>query len=551
MFAKILSSKTKTVGWSAFFVAIAGFLGYFLSIFRDNLLANFLTNQQADVYWAAFRIPDFVYGILITGGVSAAFLPVFAGVFHKEETKAKALFNTAFTFFLFSLIILSALMAIFAPLIVDIIVPGFDAIKKQQTVQLARIMFLSPIILGVSAVFASVLQCFDYFIAFAIAPIFYNLGIICGIVFLTPAIGISGLAWGVVLGAVMHFLIQTIPLFKSNFLPHLSFNFKLPELKNVLKLMGPRVIGTAANNIKLIVNTALASTLLAGSIKIFNLSNNLNNVPVNLIGVSLAVAVFPLLSRYQALQENKKFTLSVSHIFSRIVFLIAPITVLIFLLRAQIVRLLYGVRLSGVSHFGWWETRLTASSLGILALSLFALCLCPLLIRAFFALRDTKTPVKIALITIAFNIVLAYILIKALHFANFFSHFTANILHLNDVSNLAVLALPLALSASNVLQFCLLVFYLKRKKEFVQSRLLAKFFLGKILFASLLMGIACFFTLRLAVRLSGIETIKGLALQVFLAGFVSLLVYTASVLKLGVKEPKNILKVFYGKLKHS
>lgn len=526
MLGRILNSKTKTVGWSAFFVAFATFIGYFLSVFRDNLLANFLTNSQADVYWAAFRIPDFVYGVLITGGVTAAFLPVFSGLFQKEKQGAKALFDSAFTFFLFSLVILSILMAALAPFIVNIIAPGFDAIRKQETVALVRIMFLSPIILGVSAVFASVLQCFDFFIAFALAPIFYNLGIICGIVFFRPLFGMAGLAWGVVLGAIMHLLAQMIPLFKTNFLPRFSFNFKLPALKEVLKLMAPRVISIAANNIKLIINTALASTLLVGSIKIFNLSNNLNNVPINLIGVSLAVAVFPLLSRYIANKENEKFALSVSRLFSRIIFLIIPVSILVFFLRSQVVHLLYGATFANLGYFGKTEAYLTASSLGILAISLFALCLAPLLIRAFFALRDTKTPLKIALITITFNVFLSYILIKTFAVNNFSS---------------AVLGIPLALSASNVLQLFLLIFYLKRKKEFVQNKLLPKFFLAKILFSAFLMAAVCFIALRLTSRISDTETIRGLLIQTALAGVVSCLVYAIITLKLGV----------YGIIKHS
>ncbi|MEK9153511.1 MAG: lipid II flippase MurJ, partial [Patescibacteria group bacterium] len=168
MLKKLLTFQTCTVNKAVLFVSVATFVGYGLAILRDNLLANFLNNVQADVYWAAFRIPDFVYGLLITGGVVAAFLPVFSQAFQNNQAQARRLFHNVFTVFGLFLVVLSVGLAILAPLIVNGIAPGFSLQQKAQTVALVRIMFFSPIALGVSAIFSSVLQYFNFFVAFSL-----------------------------------------------------------------------------------------------------------------------------------------------------------------------------------------------------------------------------------------------------------------------------------------------------------------------------------------------------------------------------------------------
>ncbi|MDD5750121.1 MAG: murein biosynthesis integral membrane protein MurJ [Candidatus Pacebacteria bacterium] len=537
MINRLLNSKTKTVSAAVFFVAFSTFLGYLLAILRDNFLANFLTNAQADVYWAAFRVPDFVYGLLITGGVTAAFLPVLADYWHKDGQEAKNLFKNVFTFFLLILSALSLLLAVFAPFIIKVIVPGFSASQQAQTVVLSRIMFLSPIILGISAIFSVVLQFFDLFIAFSLAPVFYNLGIIVGIIFFLPLMGLPGLAWGVVLGALLHLLIQVIPLLKTGFTPGLFLKLKSAGLAKVFRLMIPRTIGAGAYHLNLIIITAIASTLAAGSIKIFNLANNLYGVPVGLIGVPFATAAFPLLSRCCAGRENEKFLKILSQIFSRIIFLIIPLSALFFLFRAQIVRLFYGTRISGGGYFGWWETRLTAGSLGIFAFSLFAVCLIPLLARAFYSLHDTKTPVKIAVFAIAFNIFLVYFFVKILGSANVFSGFLAHILKLERLDNLAVLGLPLALSISAIWQFFGLLFYLKRKVNFKGHRFLEQFFLIKVLVMTLVCSLTAYLCLRVSSQWTLTNTVLGILEQIIFSALSAVLVYCFLSLAWGFKEP--------------
>jgi putative peptidoglycan lipid II flippase len=465
MIAKFLNSKTKTVTFTATLLGISALISRLLGLFRDNLLANLFTKAQTDIYFAAFRIPDFIYGILITGGIVAAFLPVFSEYFKQSKREAQILTNNVLNCFLIILVILCSILAIFTPQLINLIVPGFTVEQKTLTISLTRIIFLSPILLGISAIFSGILQYFNLFFAYALAPIFYNLGIILGILCLTPIFGLKGLALGVILGAFFHLFIQLVPAVKHGFKPTFSFNFRHPGLRKIFKLMAPRTLGSASYHINLIVITAIASTLAQGSIRIFNFANNLQGVAVGLVGLPFATAAFPFFSRHFANNEKEKFLKSFSRTFSQILFLIIPLSILVFLLRAQIVRIILGTSILGKGLFDWWDTRLTAASLGIFSAALFASCLIPLLSRAFFAQQDTKTPVKIALGSMALNIIFSFSFVKVLSYPNIFQAALVDFLKLQGVKDISIIGLPLALSLATLFQFFLLSFYLKRKIE--------------------------------------------------------------------------------------
>lgn len=542
MIKKLLNSKTQTVSLAALILGVSNFFSYLLGALRDNLLANFLPNQLADVYWAAFRVPDFIYGILITGGITAAFLPVFSIYFHSNNDSAKRLFRDVFSVFLTVLVFLAVIFFFLAPLLVNLTVPGFSGYQKTQTIILMRIMFLSPVILGLSAIFSAVLQCQNLFYAYAIAPIFYNAGILSGILFFYPTFGLPGLAIGIILGALMHLLIQIVPARKVGFGPKFSFSLKEREgLLKISKLMAPRVVSVAAYQINLIITTAIASTLIAGSIKIFNLSNNLYCVPVGLIGLSFATAVFPALSKSFALEQKDKFLEVFSAILSKILFLILPLSVMMFILRAQLVRLIYGTQLTGANYFGWWETRLTASSLGVLSLSLFGACLIPFLGRAFFALHNTKIPLKIALVSIGLNITLSFMFVKLLRSNNVFYSLVVNSLKLKDITDVSVLGLSLALSIATVFQCVVLFLALKIKLKELGISKNKKFFL-KMLVASLIASLVCYFVLKIVGIVIPTQKVFGLFFQTSIAGVLGAVTYLLLCYLWGIKESKVIWK---------
>lgn len=540
MINKVLNSKTKTITFAALLVAGFSFFSRVLGLVRNNLLGNMFPSAEADIYLAAFRIPDFVYCILVTGGITAAFLPVFSKYFRKDQEKAKELSKNVLLVFSLLLSALSFILFIFAGSLVNIIVPGFSQYQKDLTVYLMRIMFLSPIILGISAIFSSVLQYFNLFFAYSIAPVFYNLGIIFGILFLSPKYGLAGLAYGVVIGALMHLLVQTSPAIKYFFAKSSRISLKHPGLLRIFKLMVPRTIGAAGMHINMIVITAIASTLSTGAIRTFVFSNDLYGVPLGLIGVSFAAAAFPALSRSFTEKNNKEFSWNFSHTFSEVLFLVIPLTFAMFLLRAHVVRLLYGTLIVGEGYFGWADTRLTAACVGVFSISILTGCLIPLLARTFYASHDTRTPVKVALFTVVLNILLALWFVQLLQTNLLFQQITTRILRLNGIANIAVVGLPLALSISSIIQCILLLIFLRRKMKFLSFKFIYNLFV-KILPISIVMSVLMYGSLQVGSYLFDTHTVIGLFWQIVLACIVGIISYIGISVLFKLQELKYIV----------
>ena len=535
MLSRLFNSQTKTVTFAATLLAASALISRFLGLIRDRLLAGrFGAGEELDIYFAAFRIPDFVYGILIMGGVAAVFLPVFSEYFKEKEEDAWKFTNNLLNCFLILLILICGILALFTPFLVNLISPGFSPENKEMTIALTRIMFISPIFFGLSSVFSGVLHYFNRFFAYSLAPVIYNLGIIFGILFLVPVFGLYGLAYGVILGAFLHWLLQ-LPAARAagyKYLPLLNFrNFGLAK---VFKLMVPRTIGAAAYHVNLIVITAIASTLTAGSIAIFNFANNLQYFPIGLIGVSFSVAAFPVLARTWAFSQKDEFLKTFSSIFRQILFLIIPISLLVFILRAQIVRIVLGT-----GEFGWLETRLTAASLGIFCLSIFAASFTPFLARVFYSFQDTKTPLIISLISMVLNVLLCFSFVFLLGFPNFFQEFMINTLKLQGIENIGVIGLSLALSVSAVFQFFLLLLFLKRKMGGLGNGEILRSF-GKVMIASVLMVVFVYLSLLFAAEFLNTKTFTGILIQTIMVSFIGLAVYISTTILLKSPEIKII-----------
>lgn len=533
MFNQIFNSQTKTLTSAAGLVALSALISRILGLIRDRLLAGrFGAGTELDIYFAAFKIPDFVYGILIAGGIVAAFLPIFSEYFQRRKERAWELTNNVLNCFLVLLIFICLILFIFTPQILNLIVPGFTPEAKVLTSTLTRIMFLSPIFFGLSSIFSGVLHYFNRFLTYSLAPILYNLGIIFGILFLVPMFGILGLAYGAILGAFAHLAIQVPSAILAGFSWSPVFNFRFPGLVKIFKLMIPRTIGSAASHLNFIVITALASTLVPGSIAIFNFANNLQYFPIGIIGVSFAIAAFPALSKTWANGKKEAFSENFSSVFRQIIFLIIPISLFIFLLRAQIVRLILGT-----GQFGWLETRLTAASLALFALGLFASSLIPFLVRAFFSFQNTKTPVIIGIISIVLNIVLCFLFVWVLGFSNIFQEFLRNFLKLQGIENIQVLSFPLALSISAILNFSFLFYFLKKKVAGLRTKeILSSFW--KILVASFFLVISTLFTLRIVSNFVDMATFWGVLYQTITGVLVGVLVYLLIVFVLRSPEFK-------------
>lgn len=536
MLNHLFNSRTKTVTFAAILLAISALSSGILSLVGDGLLSGHFGGVwgETNIYFAAFKIPDLVYNLLIVGGLTISFLPIFSEYYQKDEKKAWEMTNYALNVFLFFLILISLILFAFAPQLIRFVTPGFSSAEKEKTILLTRLMFLSPIFFGLSSIFSSILQYFDRFLIYSLCPILYNLGIIFGILVLAPKFGILGVGMGVILGAFLHWFIQIPSAINCGFRYKFLFDLKYPAIKKIFSLMFPRVFAVAAQQINLIVITAIASTIL-GAISIFNFANNLQNFPVAIIGVSFAIASFPTLSRTWANGQKKEFLENFSLTFRQILYLIIPISLLIFILRAQIVRLIFGT----LGKFDWAATKLTAASLGIFAISILASALIPFLYRAFFSFKDTKTPTLIAIFSIILNIVLSFSFVHLLKFKNYFSLFFINLLKLKTISEISVIGLPLSFSLIAIFQAILLLFFLYRKiGDFGRKEILLS--LKKIILASTFLVIFTYLSLYFLAHFVDTHRVLGLLIQTIFAGLIGGIFYISITIFLKSPELKTI-----------
>ena len=503
MWSKVWHKIQTTVAGGAIIIAGASIISRLLGLIRDRLLAStFGASDILDTYYAAFRVPDLIFNILVLGALSSAFIPIFLKYWksgESEESKKEAwlITNSILNILMVILILLGIIFFIFAPQVISLITPGFSPEKQMETANLTRIMLFSIFLFGISNIFSSVLNSFRKFLSYAIAPIMYNVGIVIGIIFLYPSFGIQGLAWGVVLGAFLHMLIQLPATLKTGYRYQWIFNWRHEGVKKMAKLILPRTFGLAIAQINQLVITIVASTLMAGSIAVFSLANNLQSFPINVFGVSLAIAAFPLMSSAFAEENKEKFVIHFSVTLRRVLFLIIPASVLILLLRAQIVRVILG---SGA--FDWQDTYLTAQTLGFFALSLFAQSLIPMLARSFYAHQDTKTPVKISVFSLIINIIGSVILGQTM----------------------GVTGLALSFSISNIINMVLLVCALRSKIGYLDDKKIIKS-AGKIILASAVMGLVVWSVKKFIVLGVDMHTLVGVFLQGLVAGSIGILVY--------------------------
>jgi len=538
----ILHSQAKSISSASLILAVSYLMSAILGLVRDRLLAGtFGAGNELDVYYAAFTVPDFVSLILIFGAISAAVIPIFSSYLVKSKDDAWKYVSTLLNVFLLSLIIVCVILIIFTPAIISLTAPGFSGHKKDLAVMLMRIMFLSPIILGTSNLISGILQVFHRFLVTAVAPLLYNLGIIIGILFFVPRFGLQGLAWGVVLGGVLHLAIQLPVFFFSGFRYKANFNYKDPGVIKTIKLMAPRSLGLGAGQLNTIATTAIASTLLAGSIAVFNLANNLSSIMVNAVAVSVSTASFPSMSMAFLMDDGEEFLRKFSRIFCQIIFLVIPISLLLLILRAQIVRVVLGV-----GKFGWADTKLTTACLGILALNLIAQALILFLSKTFYAAHNTKIPAIISGLTVAFNICLSLLLVWLVRFSPGFDLFLQNFLRLGGVANVGVIALALSYTITAVLECSLLLYMFCKKfpklkiKEIFDS-------LYKILVASLIMAVVTFIMRQFLGSVVSLQTFWGIFFQLVVSGCVGVAVYAISTYLLKSPENKNLVDSFLKK----
>ncbi len=383
-----------------------------LGLVREMVIgARFGASANLDAYLAAFRLPDLLFTLVAGGALASAFIPTFSERLARgDRENAWALASKVGNLLLLSLIALAALAGLLAhPLVKFIIAPGFSPAQQALTVSLMRWMLVSTVIFGISGLIMGVLQSFHHFLLPALAPVLYNASIILAALFLAPSMGVYALALGVVAGAALHLAIQIPGLIHFKARWKASLSLADAGVREVLRLMAPRVLGLAVVQINFIVNVFLASHLPEGSISALNYAWLIMLLPQGVFAQSIATAAFPTFSHQAALGERRAMQHTLGGLFSLLIFLILPSAAILILLREPIVALLLQR-----GAFDARATQMTAFALGFFALGLAGHALVEVSARSFYAMKDTKTPVIIGVAAMGLNVLLSLILIRPL-----------------------------------------------------------------------------------------------------------------------------------------
>ena len=443
-------------------IVMVGFvLSRVLGLVRNSIFLNYFgTSAVSDAYQAAFNLPDLLYLVIIGGALGSAFIPIFSAAYSTEShARAWEITNRVVNSALVLLVAVSALIALVAHPLMAQLYPAFTPEQLDLTVYLTRLFLLSPLLLGLGGLAMATLNALDRFTLPALAPAFYNLSIIAGIVGFAPLIGakgwaqhpngvvtladerrfaIEGVAWGVVVGALLYLLLQLPGLWRAGFRYRLGWNWRDPAVRRIGVLMGPRVFGQAAMQINLVVMSAIASGLGAGRVTALTQAFQLMLLPHGIFALSLATVMFPQLSRLYAANNLAEFGSTMRSTLRNVLWTVTPAAVGLAVLSVPLVRLLFQR-----GEFSDESTNLVASALMFYATALPAFAVCEVLIRTFYAMQDTKTPVIAGLITIALNIGLAWGFV--------------NLLEMNHA------ALAAAFSLTNNLEALLLLLWLRRR----------------------------------------------------------------------------------------
>lgn len=515
-------SVVEAAGIVMFAILISRILGFV----REMVIAKvFGRGYLTDIFYAAFAVPDLMYYLLVGGALSAAFIPVFTSYLAKDDEESG--WEVASTFINVTVILLFAftvLGIILAPLLAPFVAYAFHGEHRQLLIKLMRMMFPAVFFTALAGLEMGILNSYRLFTAPAFGPILYNIGIIAGAVLLGPRYGISGMAVGVVVGAISSFLLQ-LPFVLQRSRYKLTMNLRHPGILRMVTLMIPSLVGLSISQINLIVNQNLASGLSGGDITALRLANRLVMLPMGVFAMGISTAIFPTLSRQAAREEMSDFKSTLS-LGLRTVFLVTvPSAVGFVILREPIIKLLFER-----GEFTHADTLATAHALLFYSLGLVAQSGIQITTRIYYALQDTVTPVKIGLVTVAINVVLNLGLLK----------FTA----------LGHGGLALANSIAVTINMIVLFSILRHKIQGADGKRIM-ISLVKSGVVSAVMGVVVYLVNPVFERFFGGLGTLGQALQVGSSVVVGVIVFGAGVLLLRMEEANMILEIIKKRLKRS
>lgn len=396
------ANKRISLGTAAALLAGTSFLGIFLGILRTKLINANFNVFTSDAYFAAFKIPDFIFFTLASGALGVAFLPILSERLAKNKQSAWEVASYILNFLGLIALACSIFLMVFAdPLMRYLVAPGFTPQQLELSVAIMRIVSVNVFIFSISTILSTIQQAVGRFFFIAIAPLFYNASIIASIFIFGDSLGIVGLSLGVAIGATLQLLIVTLGMVGLNFTYSPFIDFKNHSFKEVLRVLPARAVDQGVDSINAIVETRFASRLITGSVTWYENALVLHYAPISLIGNSISTAAFPRLTDRLAQGRTDLFRKEFITVLRTMIWIALPVVVVSFFARTYLARIIFARSSSEI-----------AMIFGFLSIAIFFRILYTLISRYFYAHKDTKTPLYVSLFVIALNIFLAYNLSK-------------------------------------------------------------------------------------------------------------------------------------------
>lgn len=512
-----LSAPVRGLHQAAYLLAGLTLASQVLALMRDRLFAHlFGAGEILDLYYAAFRVPDLVFALVVSLVSAYVLIPRIAGLTESgDKAKARELISQTASFLLIGAGVIALLVALVAPRALFLLFPVFEgSAYHEEFVLLVRLLLLQPILLGLSSVLSSVTQLNRRFFLFALSPVLYNLGIIVGTVALYPTYGLPGIGIGVIFGALAHLLVHVPVVRRAGLMPRLR-TLDVRLIWGVARDSVPRSLALGLGSFSTLLLVSLASRTGEGGVAVFTLASNLEAVPLSLIGAAYATAAFPVLAEQVSGKHIDAFRATLTAAFRHIIFWSSVITILAIVLRAHLVRILYGT-----GAFDWDDTRLTAAIFAILVVGLLAQGIILLSSRAFYACGRSWNPLLVQLTGLVCSVVAAYGMLRLAWEVPMVEYFFQAMLRVSDVSGSNILFIALGATLGQLVMAAIALASLRQVAAGIARSLARPLFEG--LGAAILGGAAAYAALAVMGAIAPLTKVAIVVAEGVVAGIVGL-----------------------------
>ncbi len=408
---------TKKIIAGAGLIGLTSLISRLLGVYRDHLFAVIFGTSgygiyDIAVYHTAFRVPDFLYSVLIYGAVSSAFIPIFTSyIVEKKEKEAWHFCNNVLNILIITITFVAISMFIFAPFILKFFALGFTGQRYALMIDLTRIMLLTPIFFGVSSIFQAISNTFKKFFYYSIAPIIYNLSIVIGTLFFSKTYGVYALTYSVVIGSFLHALVQFPQILNFGFKYRFNIDLRSHDIKKFFRLILPRIFGLTVDQLSLVLNATIATTLSYRASTILPYAINIQSLPLGLFGIAFAIASFSTFAELASKKMYSELAMTLKNSISHVLFFVIPACFGLYLIRFELIDFIFGG-----GAFVRDDVVLTAKTLSYLLIGLPFQAVIPILARVFYSFANTKTPVFIGIFSIVINLILILLFTKFFDF---------------------------------------------------------------------------------------------------------------------------------------